>query len=153
MIFKEGSNTPLAAFGTWQSSWLANADGNLNDILASVVCYSDQRGQYVIQQTADNEQPVLTVPVVEGQVQTPGQVSFLQVPVSHTFWRVVYSNGATAQNTFAISVQAGTIYLAMLLELQKLNFTNRESRGSSNKADELLGYPVGRYGETGMPAN
>ena len=144
MIFKEGSNAALPAGGSWASSWIQNDDGNHGDVLASVVSYSDQRGQYVIQQTADFEQPTLTVPVLEAQVQAPGQVSYLQIPISHTYWRVMFTNGATAQNTFAISVQAGTIYLAILLELQRLNFTNRESRGSSNSKDELLGYPVGR---------
>ena len=145
MILKAKSVTPLAAGGQWASAWLENDDGNHGDVMAVVTAYSDQSGQFVVQEIGDRTDSQLFIPVEEGQIQAPGQVCFMSVPITHLHWRVVFTNGATAQNTFEISVAAGTMQLAILLELQKLNFTNREFRGSSNPKDEfLLGYPVGR---------
>ncbi len=145
MILKEKSIIPLAAGAQWASAWFDNDDGNQGDVMAVVGSYSDQGGQFVVQMTVDRTNQQLFVPIEDGQVQAPGQVCYLQVPVSCLHWRVVFTNGAVAQNVFEISVSAGTMQLAVMLELQKLNFTNREFRGSSNPGDEfLLGYPVGR---------
>jgi hypothetical protein len=144
MILKEKYNIPLPANGQWMSSWIDNDDGIHGDIMAVVSSYSDQAGQFTIQQVADRTDAQLLTPIAEGQVQAPGQMCYMTAPVTFLHWRVVFTNGATAQNTFEISVAAGTMQLAILLELQKLNFANRESRGSSNARDEALGYPIGR---------
>lgn len=123
MISLARSSTPLAAFGSYTAGWFNNTAGlQAAEGLAIVSAYSDQGGQVQIYQSDDITNANMSLPGAAASL-TPGKAVSLQIPITHLNWRVVVQNGAVPQTALDVAVSvSASLDLAILLELQKLNF-------------------------------
>lgn len=141
MILKEYYNTPLPAGANWESPWIPNDAGDANlhsEVMANVSVLTDQAGQFSIQETDLPNIAFPNYPGASGFSVAPSVLQNAQVPMSHLWWRVSYTNGPTAQGLFDISISAsGGVNLALLLELKKLNYMIRTTVKPSDDATNL----------------
>lgn len=97
-VLKENSTTPLAANGVWTSQWY-KVEG-YNHIRGLVK--SDQGGTLVIQHSDDGVNPVQT-----DSITVTGGTDAKYDEICYGNWaRIKYTNGATLQGSFSISLYA-----------------------------------------------
>lgn len=124
---------PLAANAVFTSDWINNslsgAPGAGAGQFVRVTTYSDVPGRLAIQQCDDTSVVKLLAPVA--QIPTSGGAAAqLEAAVTAQSWRIVYTNGATAQTKFQI-IAASTSDLApaILAELRRINLQLMGMRG------------------------
>jgi hypothetical protein len=143
MIQKELYNTALPASGQWISSWFDNGL-TLGEVMAVISVYSDQYGQFWIQETDDVNNPLMYLPGMGITTVRAGGVSVQMFPVRHLFWRVIYDNGVNAQTNFEIVVSASVSDMAaVLVELQRINFQLRRLVDPYTAKDETFNVVTG----------
>lgn len=135
------ASQPLAANAVFTSDWFSNplsgAPGAGAGQSVRVTSYSDQPGRIAIQQCDDSGMSNLLA--IVSQTGTSGGVpAQLQVAVSSQSWRVIYTNGATAQTTFQmLAASTSDLTPAILAELQRINRQLTAMRSSyDNGLDE-----------------
>jgi len=149
MIYKARYSTSagqaaLPALGTWVSDWFDNG-GSTSELLACIAVYSDVAGNVDVDQTDAPDDPKMTVWCQGVQVVPPGQLTLVQFPISHLYWRVDYSNCATAQTLIDLVITASASEnAAILLELQRLNFQMNRLINPYTPKDDVLNLITGQ---------
>jgi hypothetical protein len=97
-VFKESSTTPLAGNGVWTSQWV-NVE-QYNHIRGLVK--SDQGGTLLVQHSDDGVNPIQT-----DSITVTGGTDNKFDEICYSNWaRIKYTNGATIQTIFSISLYA-----------------------------------------------
>lgn len=106
------STTNLAGNGVFTQAWQdANADGTTFVEAQAFANQASATNGFVIQETDDSGNASLTRTITQASVSA-STLSTIWAPIRGRFWRVQYTNGASAQTSFEITCSAspGTTY-------------------------------------------
>lgn len=121
------TTTPLGSNGVFTSAWFdSNADGTT---FISVTAFADQNAAtdgILIQETEDTTDAHFTRtlnPTTGTAGLNAGNLGFATGVARSRYWRVKYTNGATAQGTFKLAVTAADVQAVLAQTIGTANFT------------------------------